>query len=162
MTSTGDEEKKKKEAPKKKPASSKKKKENKNPNQSDDDEIRATHADTTNMHDDTVAGAKPLLESTTHDLNVNVAKKKQPAKSAAAKKNNMEKFNYVHRLSVIIIMFNDVSYLMVSGIHQDTEENAVIGEKNPIKYFLIKVHMSPKFIRNVLFVRGFFQELEII
>jgi hypothetical protein len=120
MTSTGDEEKKKKEAPKKKPASSKKKKENKNPNQSDDDEIRATHADTTNMHDDTVAGAKPLLESTTHDLNVNVTKKKQPAKSLAAKKNNIEKFNYVHRLSVIIIMFNDVSYLMVFGILHDT------------------------------------------
>jgi hypothetical protein len=108
LTSTGDEEKKKKEAPKKKPPASKKKKENKNPNNSDDDDIKATHADTTNMHDDTVSGSKPLLESTTNDLTLNVGKKKRPAKSASAKKGDMEKFNYIHRLSVKIFIIYSI------------------------------------------------------
>ena len=107
LTSTGDEEKKKKEAPKKKPPASKKKKEkeNKNPNNSDDDDIKATHADTTNMHDDTVSDSKPLLESTTNDLTLNVGKNKRPPKSASAKKGDMEKFSYIHRLSVKIFKF---------------------------------------------------------
>ena len=106
----------KKKEPKKKPAA-KKKKENKNPNQSEgDDDIKATHADVTNMGDlsTTVSGSRPLLESTTNDLTLNVTKKKTASK-AAAKKANVAKFNYTHRISVKILFNFYLKFFFLYG-----------------------------------------------